>query len=522
MASSSRFAASAGLIAVFTLTSRVFGLAREVVFSYFFSTSELLSAFRTAFQIPNLARRLFGEGALSAAMIPTLTESLKERGEEASRRFVGSLLVALVLTLGLAVVLAELVIAGWRTVEDDLALELTALLLPYAALICAAAVAGGVLNVRRHFAVPAALPILLNIAIVLAVVVGATTLGLSGPRLMYLIGYAVLAAGIAQVLVTLLALRRISFFPLFNVSFRDPYMGRVVRLMAPMVLGLAAVQINTLADVVIAYLFVFSEDGQRVGPAVLGYAHFLYQLPLGVMGISIATAVFPVLSAKAAEGDRVGLASTLSRGVRMALLVALPSSVGLMLVAEPLVASLFERGEFDAVATGRVSSTLLLYSAGLVAYFLQHLVVRAFYALKDSATPARAALVMVVVNLGLNLSLVFVMEERGLALATAVCATIQVVWLMFRLRRVLPELRWRSLWPDVWRMVAATGGMAAALLTLTHTSFLWHVLGTSPPVRLAVLIVVGVVVYALGAFALGLKGLAASLRPGKDSGSRTS
>jgi putative peptidoglycan lipid II flippase len=448
---------------------------------------------------------------------------LQTKGEEASRRLVGSLLTLLALVLTAAVVGIEIVLVIWRAIDDDAALRLTAILMPYMALICTAAVASGVLNVRRHFAVPAAAPTILNVAMIVALLGGAIVCNRSGTAhravahgtgetavahtcddatLMDWVCFSVLVAGVVQLLITGVTLKRVGFFPRFSAAWRDPQLRRVFALMGPMALGLSAVQINTLVDSIIAYLFV-TENGERVGPAVLGYAQFLYQLPLGVAGISLATAIFPDLSTKAAEGDRAGLAEVFSRGVRMSLFIALPSAVGLILVAEPLVATLYQRGEFDASDTSRVAATLVFYSLGVPAYFVQHIVVRAFYALQDSRTPARAAIAMVVLDLAMNLVLVFVMEERGLALATAVCATLQVGYLLFKLKRLLPPSGSWTLVGSLSRTLMATAAMAFCL-ALIHW---WGIGGSSAPFRLVVLVFVGVGVYISVAYALKVEEL---------------
>lgn len=506
MPSPARFIDSARLIAALTLASRLLGLVRECVFSYYFSTSQLLSAFRIAFMAPNLARRLFGEGALSAAMIPVLTETIHTRGEEASRRFVGSLMTLLVVILGAVVLVTEVGLMVWRSIRDDPALELLAILMPYMPLICLVAVGGGVLNVRYHFAVPAATPLILNIGIILAALIAGAGAGWSGVPLMRAICFAVLAAGVAQLVVTALALRAISFTPLLGRGWKEPQILAMASLMGPMVLGLSAVQINSLMDYLIAYLFII-EGGERVGPAVLGYAHYLYQLPLGVAGIAFATAIFPVLSRRAAEGDRDGLAETLAIGIRLSLFVALPASAGLMFVARPLVATLFERGEFDAADTRRVASTLFFYSIGLAAYFSHHLLVRAFYALKDSKTPARIALSMVALNVTMNLALVLPLQERGLALATAVCAFIQVGWLSIRLARVLPQIAWRNIGRGVIKMTCATAVMIGMLLAVIAWMPTTVPLLSHPGARLGVLVVAGALTYGVAARLLRLKEL---------------
>lgn len=476
-----------------TLCSRLLGVFREALLAYYFGTAEILSAYRIAFQVPNLARRLFGEGALSSAMVPVLTETLHKEGEESARRFVGNVLSALTVFLVGAVLVAELVLVVWRWFADDLSLELTAITLPYAAMICTAAVAGGVLNVRRHFAIPAAAPTLLNVVMLVAMVGGAW-LGYRELALMHIQCWSVIVAGALQLLATLVALYWIGFFPKFALAWRDPRLRAVLSLMAPMALGLSAVQINTLLDSVIAYLFVVV-DGERQGTAALGFAQTLYQLPLGVFGISFATAIFPELAAKAATGDRRGLVDVFERGLRMSLFVALPSCVGLILVAEPLVRAIFERGDFNAAQTQRVVPTLIYFSLGMTAYFAQHIVIRTFYALQDTRTPARIAALMVLLNLAMNMVLVFVMEERGLALSTAVCAFVQIAWLLSILHRRVPELRVWALAGGMWKPVVATAAMTATLLVARRLPFpvvggqAWNL------IELGVLVSLGVGVY---------------------------
>lgn len=491
-----RFILSASLIAVLTLASRLLGLVRETMFSYYFSTGELLSAFRIGFQVPNLARRLVGEGALSSAMIPVLTDTLATDGEEESRKFVGSLLTLLAVVLTGVLLVVEGALWAWRGFSQDAAIRLTAMMMPYMVLICVSAVAGGVLNVRRHFAIPAAAPNILNLCMIGAMIGGSRVFQLDDAALMDWSCYSVLVAGVLQVALTAYALKYVAFFPRFGCSWRDPRIRRVFVLMGPMALGLSAVQINTLVDNIIAYLFII-EDGQRIGPAVLGYAQFLYQLPLGVMGISLATAVFPELTSQVAKGDAHGLGDVFLRGFRMSLFLALPSAVGLIFVGEPLVATLYQRGEFDASDTARVAGVLFFYSLGIPAYFLQHIVVRTFYALKDSRTPARIALWMVGLDIAINLCLVFVIQERGLALATAVCATLQVIYLLRRLRTHIASVDLAAILRATRGTLLATGVMVVALLGVRG----WCA-DAGAPVRLGLLVAAGVVSYLAAALIL--------------------
>lgn len=507
-AGSGRFLGAASLMAGLTLVSRLLGLVRESLLSYYFGTSELLSAFRIAFQAPNLARRLFGEGALSSAMVPVLTRTLQERGEYESRRLVGSTLTALFLVLSILLVVVELGIGVWRLVHDDPALRLTAFMMPYMVLICVAAVASGVLNVRGHFGVPAAAPTILNIASIVVLFVGGAA-GLDAATLMDWNCGSVLVAGVIQVAATGAVLHMIGFFPVWGRAWGDPQLRKIVTLMAPMALGLSAVQINTLLDSLIAYVLVIDEKGERIGAAVLGYAQFLYQLPLGVFGISLATALFPVLSRKAAEGDRAGMADVFERGVRAGQFIALPSAIGLVFIATPLVATLYEHGgEFDAKSTQRVAAALMFYSLGIPAYFFQHVLVRTYYALHDSRRPATIAVCMVVFNLSLNLMLVFIMQEAGLALSTSISATIQACWLASGVRKLFPELSWRRLVAPMIRLLLAAVCMAVALVVVggVGESMRWH-----KAVRLVTMLGTGVASYFLAAWLLRVEELRTAL-----------
>lgn len=503
-AGSGRFLGAATLMAGLTLVSRLLGLVREMMLSYYFGTSQLLSAFRIAFQAPNLARRLFGEGALSSAMIPVLTRTLKDRGELESRRLIGSTLTASLAILMALTLLVELVIAVWRIVHDDPALRLTAFMMPYMVMICTSAVASGVLNVREHFAVPAAAPTILNIASILALALGGAA-GLSAAALMDWNCASVLIAGAIQVAATGLALHMVGFFPVWGRGWRDPQLRAIIALMAPMALGLSAVQINTLLDSLIAYIFVLDEKGERVGAAVLGYAQFLYQLPLGVFGISLATALFPLLSRKEAEGDRAGMAEVFHRGIRAGQFIALPSAVGLIFIATPLIATLYEHGgEFDARSTYRVALALTYYAIGIPAYFFQHVLVRTYYALHNSRKPATISLWMVGLNLSLNLVLVFVLQEAGLALSTSIAAIVQAFWLAKDLRKLFPELSWRPLLDPLMRLLFAAAVMAIALVVvrLAGEALHWH-----KALRLASMLAAGVATYFLAAWLLRVEEL---------------
>lgn len=471
-----RLLQSARKISVLTLVSRVLGLVRDMACSFAFGAGGVFSAFTVAFQIPNLFRRLFGEGALSAASIPVMTSVLAQQGPEAAsalaRRIVGLLLLVLIA----ACAAGELVVLGIYLLTDTkpesvLVLQLTAVTLPYLILVCTVAILGGMQNVFGRFGVPALMPVVLNLFMIAGALSAPIWFGPNDAGGVFLLALSVVGAGATQLLIQWRATRRcgLSLRPLLDL--RDPAIRRIAITMLPMVAGLGAIQINTLADALIAWWFVAEEvtasaGAERVGPGVLYYAQRLYQFPLGVFALALATVIFPALSRHAAEGDMPGLGQTLTRGIRVATFEAMPCLLGLILVREPLVQVLFNRGEFAEwpEAGDRVAYALAFYALGIWAYAINHLVVRAFYAVHDVRTPLRIAVVMVVVNVALNLVLVqTVLKEAGLALATSICATVQVILQVWVFRRKVGHVNWRSLVPGTAKVFLASGAMAAAV-----------------------------------------------------------
>lgn len=484
MSDEHRLVSSTRLIAGLTFGSRILGLVRESTYAYFFGTAELLSVFRIAFMIPNLARRLFGEGALSAAFIPVFTSALQDPDDSHARRLAGAVLTLLASILLGIVVLGEVGVLIAYAVNQGLTLKLTAIMLPYMGLICLAAFLGGLLNALHRFAAPAAAPMILNVFVIVAIVVGHSFWGLSQLSLVYLTCVAVLVAGVAQVGLQVLAMRRARFLPMWNRDWSHPDIRGIAMFMGPMIVGMSTVQFNTMLDKLIAYFFV--PDGQ--GPAVLGYAHILYQLPLGVFGIALATAIFPLLAARAAADDIPGLGAVVQRGLRLSFFIALPACVGLILLGHPIVAALFERGSFDKASSDRVADSLIFYTLGLCAYSIQHILIRAFYSLKDSRTPVRVSVWMVTLNLTLNLVLVRPLGESGVALATAICATVQVTWLAVVLFRQVPLVNVRTTLISAGKTFIASIVMGCAIWVISGQG---PTIGTSdwPPLLMVIVAV---------------------------------
>jgi putative peptidoglycan lipid II flippase len=465
-----RFVAPARLVAALTAASRVLGLVREIAFSYFFGILPLFSSYRVAFMVPNLARRLFGEGAMASSFVPVFTEVLHKDGRDRARALAGTaftLLGAGLCALAL-VIMIGLGIAHW--LRPSPTLHLTIIMMPYMVLICLAGFAGGMLNSLNRFGVPAAAPILLNVVLILVLVVGGIAAGLDRHTLVYAVAIGVLVAGVLQFGAQLVEMRRADCWPKLNLLWRDPDLRRILALMGPMVVGLSAMQLNVLADNLIALFFV---PGGR-GPAVLGYAHMLYHLPQGVFGIALATAIFPLLSAKAAQQDHVGLARTFESGIRVSVFIALPASLGLILLADPIVALVYQHrgGQFGPEATDHVSRTLIFYCLGLWAFSVQPTLARAFYALQDARTPVRVGVTTVALNLILSFVLVFPLAEGGIALATAIASAIQVVWLAAAFKRRLAEVHWPAVVAGLAKTAVAVAVMSAFLIWLPRTSLL--------------------------------------------------
>jgi len=362
-----------------------------------------------------------------------------------------------------------------------LTLSLAAIMLPYMILICTVAAVGALLNVHRHFAAPAAAPIVLNVCIIAAVLYFRRFLGSDPWRQIYVVAIAVLVAGVGQLLLQYPALRRAGIVLLPRFRFSDIGLGKMMRLMGPMTIGLAVVQINTLVDSLIGY---FLSASQESGPTfvVMGHtfaypvvegslsflyaAQRLYQVPLGVFGIALATAIFPLLSSSVVQKDYVGFSRLLSRGLRVAVFVAIPASVGLILIREPLVAAIFQRGRFTAGDTQETAWTLMFYSLGMTAYFMQHLLVRGYYAFQDSVTPVKIAVRMIGLNFLLNVILIWRLRTGGLALSTAICATLQVVFLWYLLVRRYQLKLGSNLGATLVKTLIATAVMAAGYLAL--------------------------------------------------------
>jgi putative peptidoglycan lipid II flippase len=405
-----------------------------------------------------------------------------EHDEQGAKKLANTVLTAIVLLL------TGVVVAGWagmwiygrffaETDETRYMLGLISTMLPYTVMVCSVAILAGILNVHKHFAAPAAAPIVLNIFIISGVVIAGMVLKIDVKQQFFVVAVAVLLSGVAQIGLQVPFLRASGVYVKPGFNFNSAAFKRIMILMGPMIIGLTVTQINTLADTWIAKMFsasaekgdAFSFFGQLVDyPLIDGavsylyYSQRLYQLPLGIFGISLATAIFPVISANAAKGDYESLAKNICRGVNGAIFIAVPAAVGLVLVARPLVSAIFERGEFDAADTSKTVVTLSFYAIGLCGFFAQQILTRAFFAMQDSRTPKNSAIAAVMVNIVLNLTLIWFIGTGGLALSTAICSYLQVIILVVVLRRRFEHSVLAGLGGTLLKTVGATVLMAVA------------------------------------------------------------
>ncbi len=466
-----------------TLASRVLGMVRDMAMAALLGLAGggVMDAFVIAYRIPNLFRRLFGEGALTASYLPVLSAELEKDPKAAWR-------VASVVITWLAAMLAALVLLGegifvlvWLAFGGDpgvgLLMGLAAVMLPYLLLICLAAQLTATLHALSHFSVPALTPVVLNVCWLAAIFLICPYFAPDRAAQAYVIAVAILVAGVLQVGVQLPVLRRYGFRFDYHWSASREAIGRIGRSLAPMLAGLAVTQINTFFDSLIAWGLAASPEGPKTigwlggaidypmrqgAAAAIYYGERLYHFPLGVLGLAVATAIFPLLSRHAARKEHDKLGTDLTLGLRLVVCLGVPAGVGLIMLAAPLARLLFEHGQFTPDDTVRTARMIACYGLGVWAFCALPVVIRGFYALGDTGTPVRIAAWIVALNLTLNLTLIWPLAEAGLAVATSISAAVQVLVLMLIFSRHRSRLRWSALGATVARTLAATGLMAAA------------------------------------------------------------
>jgi len=462
---SERLARSARLIGIATLSSRVLGLVRDQAIAYFFATGMAADAFGVATRIPTLLRDLFAEGAMSAAFVPTFTRYLEREGRPVAWRLGSQVLNGLAIVTGLLVtagiVFAAPITSGYAGKYADVPgkLQLTILLtrfnMPFLLLIAVAAACMGMLNALHRFFVPAIAPAVYNVVFIVCTVALVPIFTHIGVPPVMALTAGMLLGGLSQILMQWPLLRREGYRHQWVLDPRDPGLHEVLILMGPGTLGVAAAQVNLFVNMWLA-------TGEMGAVAALGYAFRLMYMPIGIFGVSVATAAIPDLARHAAHNRLDHMRRTLSWGLRLMLVLSVPATVGLMVLATPITEVIFRRGQFDAHSVVLVSSCLFFYAAGIVGYSVVKIASPSFYSLQDARTPVIISVVTIVSNLALNLWLHQVMGYRGLALGTAIAANINAGLLLVLLSRRIGGVDARRVGGLFLKILVASSAMGVA------------------------------------------------------------
>jgi putative peptidoglycan lipid II flippase len=435
---------SASTVSLLTLVSRITGLVRELLMASTFGASAMTDAFNVAFRIPNLFRRLFAEGAFSQAFVPVLAASHASEGEAATRLLIDRvatlltwvLLLTCVIGVAAAPLLVWLMASGLKQEPRgfEAAVFMTRWMFPYIGFMSLVALSSGVLNTWRRFAVPAATPVLLNLAMIAAAWLGAPWFKAQGIEPIYAMGAGVMLGGLLQLAVQAPALLKIGMLPRVGLSWTairtawaDPGAQNIARLMVPALLGVSVAQISLLINTQIA---------SHLTPGSvswLTYADRLMEFPTALLGVAIGVVLMPQLAAARAASDSGKYSAMLDWGLRIVVLLAVPSAVALLTFSQPLVATLYHYGAFTDRDVQQTTTALMGYGAGLVGLVAIKVLAPGFYASQDIRTPVRIAVAVLVITQLLNLVLVPLLQHAGLALAIGIGALINALWLLLGL-----------------------------------------------------------------------------------------
>jgi putative peptidoglycan lipid II flippase len=502
---------AAGVVGIYTFLSRVLGLLRDMLIANFFGSGMFADAFFVAFRIPNLLRRLFAEGSFSVAFIPVFTEYLRKRTREDVVLLVRAVFTLLILILTVASILGmafsplivRIIAPGFGAGGEKYALTvlLTRIMFPYIFLVSMLALFSGILNAMKHFTAPAMAPIFLNLSMIAALILLAPYM--RNPTIGLAIG--VIVGGIAQMLlqVPFVLKKGLSLAPRWLPS--HPALRRIGILMLPTIFGSAIYQINQLVGTLLASLL------REGSVSYLYYADRLVQFPLGVFAIAISTAVLPSLSREAADSNFEGLRGTISHAIRLTMFITIPAMVGLIVLREPIVRLLFQRGAFDSPATDMTARALLYYSVGLWAFAGLRVFVSAFYSLQDTTTPVKVAVIAMVLNLILSLILMRTpLEHGGLALALSLASTMQLIILILLLRRRIGGIEGKAVLGSMAKSVLSSMIMAIGIYWFSGKLLAATATGSTVNLACGVLLVMGagILIYLVSARLLGCRELA--------------
>ena len=508
---------AASTVSLLTLASRITGLVRDLLMASMFGANALTDAFNVAFRIPNLFRRLFAEGAFSQAFVPVLAAARQQQGEEATRSLIDAVATVLAWVLVLtciagvlgAPLLVWLLASGLRQepASYDAAVLMTRWMFPYIGFMSMVALASGVLNTWKHFTVPAATPVLLNLCMMAAAWWGAPYLGRQGIEPIYAMAGGVMLGGLLQLAAQVPVLWRMGLLPRIGLSWRavqsayaQDGVRRILRLMAPALLGVGVAQLSLMINTQIAsYLAPGSVTW-------LFYADRLMEFPTALLGVALGVVLTPQLAAAKAAGDAERYSAMLDWGLRIVVLLAVPSAVALLIFAQPLVATLFHYGALKNSDVQQIAAALAGYGVGLLGLVAIKVLAPGYYASQDIRTPVKIAVVVLLFTQALNVLLVPLLQHAGLALSIGLAALVNALWLLVGLLR-RGSYRPQPGWARFALQVVAASALLALLLLVAAQNLDWLALRAQSMQRIAWLagVLLGAAVLYFGAlWAAGL------------------
>jgi putative peptidoglycan lipid II flippase len=491
---------STAIVSSMTLISRIMGFVRDMLIANLFGVSAATDAFFVAFKIPNFLRRLFAEGAFAHAFVPVLMDYKQTGDQRELKLFIdrtAGTLAGILLMLTLAGIIATPLLILffapgflWEGDQYSMAVAMLRITFPYLLFISLTAFAGSILNMHAKFAVPAITPVLLNICMIIAAIWLAPLF--SQPILA--LAWGVFAAGLLQMLFQIPAVWKLGLLPRFRWGWGDAGVRRVIKLMVPAIFAVSVVQVNLLFDTLVAS---FLSSGSV---SWLYYSDRLVEFPLGILGVAIATVVLPSLSKNHAAEDRVAFSKSLDWGLKLVVLIGLPATLGLVLLAQPLLSTLFQYNEFSAIDVDMAGKSLMAFALGLLAFILIKVLVPGFTSRLDTKTPVRFGLYSILSNVLLNLVLVFPLAHAGVALATTLSAYLNAGLLLATLLKqkvYQPGSGWGLF---ILRVVLACSCMALFLLYFVDAQnwLGWDVSQRGSQLTIAVGLAMLVYLFALG------------------------
>lgn len=461
----SKVAKAAGVVGMATMASRVFGLLRDMVIAAFFGASWVTDAFWIAFRIPNMLRRLLGEGSLTISFVPVFTEYLEKRSKQEALELaqnvftILSVILAFVSVVGILIspIIVGILAPGFIAQPEQFALTvfLNRLMFPYIFFIALVALCMGILNSFRHFAAPALSPVMLNIAMIVA----ALTLHNYFAQPITALAVGVLIGGVLQLAMQWPFLLKFDVKLKFRFNLQHPGIKQIGRLILPAILGAGVSTINVaIVGMILASLL----PGGSI--TYLFYADRIMELPLGVFAIAIGTATLPSFSKHVADGQIDELRSSISFSLRLILFLTIPATFALMALHLPIISVLFQRGAFDAQAALYTGQALFCYALGLWAFSVLRVFISSFYSLQDSKWPLKAAIITLIVNVLVSLVLMYPLKHNGIALALSISATVNVLILAYVLRSKIGTFLDRSFYASIFKIILSSVIMLGSIL----------------------------------------------------------